>query len=160
MGLDVYSLLVHRASTARIAKGVPKCVASRRPLRLGLLADWSHVRVGCAPATQHAGHRLVERTEIELRDDDARDQLLRGYEYSLIDEHQDIDEAQYALVSASAGSRLADPDARVSIMDVGDNDQNRPPGIELGQLRTSSVVDSQVRRRGEAFGSNAVKADS
>jgi superfamily I DNA/RNA helicase len=45
---------------------------------------------------------------------------------AFVDEHQDIDEAQYALVSALAGRRLADPDARVSIMDVGDNDQNPP----------------------------------
>ena len=56
--------------------------------------------------------------------DEARDRLLQGYEYIFVDEYQDIDERQYALVSALAGRTQADPDSRLSIMAVGDDDQN------------------------------------
>ena len=56
--------------------------------------------------------------------DERRDRLLQGYEYIFVDEYQDIDEQQYALVSALAGRRLTDPDAKLSIMAVGDDDQN------------------------------------
>src|SRR5690606_30029985 len=56
--------------------------------------------------------------------DEARDRLLRGYEYIFVDEYQDINRAQYALVSALAGRRLPDADGRLSIMAVGDDDQN------------------------------------
>lgn len=49
---------------------------------------------------------------------------MQGYEYIFVDEYQDIDEQQYNLVSALAGRRLNDPDARLSIMAVGDDDQN------------------------------------
>jgi len=56
--------------------------------------------------------------------DDRRDALMQGYEYIFVDEYQDIDEQQYSLVSALAGRRLNDPDAKLSIMAVGDDDQN------------------------------------
>lgn len=56
--------------------------------------------------------------------DERRDRLLQGYEYIFVDEYQDINEQQYALVSALAGRRLTDPDAKLSIMAVGDDDQN------------------------------------
>ena len=41
-----------------------------------------------------------------------------------MDEYQDIDEDQYDLVSAIAGRSLAEADNRLSIMAVGDDDQN------------------------------------
>ena len=56
--------------------------------------------------------------------DEQRGRLMQAYEYIFVDEYQDIDEQQYALVSALAGRRLADPDAKLSIMAVGDDDQN------------------------------------
>ncbi|MDZ5455333.1 RecQ family ATP-dependent DNA helicase [Azohydromonas lata] len=56
--------------------------------------------------------------------DEARDRLLQGYEYIFVDEYQDIDRRQYALVSALAGRRLADADGRLNLMAVGDDDQN------------------------------------
>lgn len=56
--------------------------------------------------------------------DDLRDQLLRGYRYILVDEYQDIDAAQYELVSALSGRTLLDKDAKLTIMAVGDDDQN------------------------------------
>lgn len=56
--------------------------------------------------------------------DEARERLLQGYEYIFVDEYQDIDRRQYALVSALAGRRLADADGRLNLMAVGDDDQN------------------------------------
>lgn len=68
---------------------------------------------------------LLEGKSSALSDaDDVRDRLLRGYEYIFVDEYQDIDEQQYALVSALAGRRRADADSKLSIMAVGDDDQN------------------------------------
>ena len=56
--------------------------------------------------------------------DDRRDALMQGYEYIFVDEYQDINEQQYNLVSALAGRRVLDQDAKLSIMAVGDDDQN------------------------------------
>ncbi|HEY0879283.1 MAG TPA: RecQ family ATP-dependent DNA helicase [Zeimonas sp.] len=67
---------------------------------------------------------LEGRTEAFADADEARDRLLAGYEYISVDEYQDIDAKQYALVSALAGRRLPDADGRLSIMAVGDDDQN------------------------------------
>ena len=59
-----------------------------------------------------------------LEADDMRDRLLQGYEYIFVDEYQDIDEQQYGLISALAGRRRSDPDAKLSVTAVGDDDQN------------------------------------
>ncbi|HKU87672.1 MAG TPA: ATP-dependent helicase, partial [Casimicrobiaceae bacterium] len=56
--------------------------------------------------------------------DELRERLLRGYRYVLVDEYQDIDELQYRLVSALAGRTLADRDAKLTLLAVGDDDQN------------------------------------
>jgi ATP-dependent DNA helicase RecQ len=56
--------------------------------------------------------------------DDIRDQLLGGYSHILVDEYQDIDQAQYDLVSAIAGRTLEDGEGKLSILAVGDDDQN------------------------------------
>lgn len=68
---------------------------------------------------------LLEGRSSALTDaDEIRDRLLQGYEYIFVDEYQDIDEQQYALVSALAGRRRVDADSKLSIMAVGDDDQN------------------------------------
>ncbi len=67
---------------------------------------------------------LEGRTDAFTDADEARDRLLQGYEYIFVDEYQDINQVQYALVSALAGRRLPDADGRLSIMAVGDDDQN------------------------------------
>jgi len=68
---------------------------------------------------------LLEGKSSALIDaDEVRDRLLQGYEYIFVDEYQDIDAQQYALVSALAGRRRADADTKLSIMAVGDDDQN------------------------------------
>lgn len=56
--------------------------------------------------------------------DGQRERLLAGFRWILIDEYQDIDPAQYELVSALAGRTLSDPDRRLSLFAVGDDDQN------------------------------------
>jgi len=59
-----------------------------------------------------------------LVQDDLRDRLLSGYQHILVDEYQDIDQRQYELVSAIAGRTEKDEDAKLTIMAVGDDDQN------------------------------------
>lgn len=56
--------------------------------------------------------------------DELRDRLLAGYRHILVDEYQDIDADQYDLVSAIAGRTLSDADSKLSILAVGDDDQN------------------------------------
>jgi ATP-dependent DNA helicase RecQ len=59
-----------------------------------------------------------------LEPDEVRDRLLAGFQYILVDEYQDIDEPQYELISAIAGRTLDDADLKLSILAVGDDDQN------------------------------------
>ncbi|MGB5984657.1 MAG: ATP-dependent helicase, partial [Desulfobacterales bacterium] len=59
-----------------------------------------------------------------LAADEARERLLAGYSHILVDEYQDIDEAQYELVSVIAGRTLAEEEGRLSLTAVGDDDQN------------------------------------
>src|SRR4029077_3902098 len=59
-----------------------------------------------------------------LEADEARDRLLAGFQYILVDEYQDIDEPQYQMISAIAGRTLEDSDLKLSILAVGDDDQN------------------------------------
>src|SRR5690606_27724915 len=53
-----------------------------------------------------------------------RDTLIQGYRRILVDEYQDIGPEEYALISAVAGRALEDPDLRLSLFAVGDDDQN------------------------------------
>ncbi|MBN2684174.1 MAG: RecQ family ATP-dependent DNA helicase, partial [Pontiellaceae bacterium] len=61
-----------------------------------------------------------------LEPDEMRERLLAGYRHILIDEYQDIDNPQYDMISAIAGRALEseNEDARLSILAVGDDDQN------------------------------------
>ncbi len=69
-----------------------------------------------------------------LEPDRVRDRLLAGISHILVDEYQDIDEEQYQLVSALAG-RTLERERRLSILAVGDDDQNiygfRGAGVEF-----------------------------
>ncbi|MBA2593261.1 MAG: ATP-dependent helicase [Gammaproteobacteria bacterium] len=67
---------------------------------------------------------LEGRVEVGADADELRDRLLRGYRYIVVDEYQDIDRRQYALVSALAGRTAKEGDTRLSIIAVGDDDQN------------------------------------
>jgi ATP-dependent DNA helicase RecQ len=59
-----------------------------------------------------------------LEADEMRDRLLAGFRHILVDEYQDIDEDQYQFISALAGRTEQDPDCKLSILAVGDDDQN------------------------------------
>lgn len=59
-----------------------------------------------------------------LEADEVRDRLLAGFQHILVDEYQDIDQPQYDMISAIAGKTLEDPDLKLSILAVGDDDQN------------------------------------
>jgi ATP-dependent DNA helicase RecQ len=52
-----------------------------------------------------------------------RDRILAGFSHVLVDEYQDINEAQYELIGHLAGRREDEPDRRLSILAVGDDDQ-------------------------------------
>jgi ATP-dependent DNA helicase RecQ len=56
--------------------------------------------------------------------DELRERLLAGYRHILVDEYQDIDQDQYRMISAIAGRTLGDPDSKLSLLAVGDDDQN------------------------------------
>ncbi|MBF0392261.1 MAG: RecQ family ATP-dependent DNA helicase, partial [Alphaproteobacteria bacterium] len=87
-------------------------------------AEIPDIDTAMAAIIDEAVAMLTGRRAVPGLDPDAvRDQLLSHYRYILIDEYQDIDSGQYDLVSAIAGRTLADADARVSLMAVGDDDQ-------------------------------------
>src|SRR5439155_17308848 len=65
-----------------------------------------------------------ERVPAGLEADEVRDRLLAGFQYLLVDEYQAIDEPQYEMISAIAGRALNDADLKLSILAVGDDDQN------------------------------------
>ena len=56
--------------------------------------------------------------------EDQRDRLLQGYRWILVDEYQDIGADEYRLISALAGRTQASEDAKLSLLAVGDDDQN------------------------------------
>lgn len=77
--------------------------------------------------------RMIEEATTLLKDerplpgvepDEVRDRLLAGFEFILVDEYQDIDAPQYELISALAGRREQDEDRKLTILAVGDDDQN------------------------------------
>ncbi len=65
-----------------------------------------------------------EQEVLGLEPDETRERLLGSYTHILVDEYQDIDKLQYELVSALAGRRQSDSDRKLSILAVGDDDQN------------------------------------
>lgn len=62
--------------------------------------------------------------DTSLEPDADRDRALAGYSHILVDEYQDIDERQYQLISALAGRTVGDPERKLAIFAVGDDDQN------------------------------------
>ena len=74
-----------------------------------------------------------------LERDEMRERLLAGYRHILIDEYQDINQDQYDMISAIAGRTLEskNEDAKLSILAVGDDDQNiySFQGANIGFIR-------------------------
>ena len=62
----------------------------------------------------------LDRIEAEA----LRETLVQGYRWILVDEYQDVGPEEYALISAVAGRSIDDPDQRISLFAVGDDDQN------------------------------------
>ena len=56
--------------------------------------------------------------------DARREKLLSGFRWILVDEYQDIDAHQYALISALAGRTLEEDEGKLTLFAVGDDDQN------------------------------------
>lgn len=56
--------------------------------------------------------------------DERRERLLAGFRWILVDEYQDINPDQYALISALAGRTLDDEAGKLTLFAVGDDDQN------------------------------------
>ncbi len=83
------------------------------------------------PAAPASG---ASRDGADTGDDDLRERLLLGFRHILVDEYQDIDEKQYRLVSAIAGRTLQDRDRKLTVLAVGDDDQN------VYQFRGSNVA--------------------
>jgi len=54
----------------------------------------------------------------------ARDALVGKFSHILVDEYQDIDDEQYEMVSLLAGKTLVEHDQKMTILAVGDDDQN------------------------------------
>lgn len=71
-------------------------------------------------AVQQLNGEGLTKTEAEAQ----RETLIQGYRWILVDEYQDIGPEEYALISAVAGRSLEDPDLRLSLFAVGDDDQN------------------------------------
>ncbi|MDQ6953890.1 MAG: RecQ family ATP-dependent DNA helicase [Mariprofundaceae bacterium] len=72
---------------------------------------------------------ISKASEQLLRDDDDGDNELRrklmaGFQHILVDEYQDINQAQYDLLSAMAGRSLHAAEDRLTMFAVGDDDQN------------------------------------
>ncbi len=69
--------------------------------------------------------RLLRGDGLPPDDADAqRERLLAGFRWILVDEYQDIEHAQYELIAALAGRSQQDPEKRLSLFAVGDDDQN------------------------------------
>ncbi len=56
--------------------------------------------------------------------DARRARLLAGFRWILVDEYQDVNSEQYALISALAGRSLEDGAGKLTLFAVGDDDQN------------------------------------
>ena len=68
---------------------------------------------------------LLEGKGLALEEADAqRERLLAGFRWILVDEYQDIGAEQYQLISALAGRTRPDEDGKLSLLAVGDDDQN------------------------------------
>ena len=89
------------------------------------LALWLTGRslVGERPKGEDFRAILREAVRIMQDDAEAKESLLEGYRWILVDEYQDIGPDEYALISAIAGLARSDPDNRRTLFAVGDDDQ-------------------------------------
>jgi ATP-dependent DNA helicase RecQ len=81
-------------------------------------------RLRAAEQDSGAGPASAEGAEASVGPSIVRDRLLSGPRFLLVDEYQDINGDHYELISAVAGRTLQTEEDRVSLMVVGDDDQN------------------------------------
>ncbi|MCW2239067.1 RecQ family ATP-dependent DNA helicase [Azospirillum canadense] len=99
-----------------------------------------------------------ERDLPGLDAEEIRERLLARYRYILIDEYQDIDEDQYNLVSTIAGRQEKEPEGRIALLAVGDDDQSvyRFRGANVGFIRRfREDYNAQVHHLVENYRSTA-----
>ena len=85
-----------------------------------------------------------ESAALGFEGESARDTLIGRFSHILVDEYQDIDQEQYDLVSLLAGKGLDEQDQKMTILAVGDDDQN------IYRFRGANV--SFIRRFHEDYG--------
>ncbi len=101
------------------------------------------------------------RGEVEtlgFEKDSSRDILVGRFSHILVDEYQDIDEEQYELVSLLAGRTSTERELKLSILAVGDDDQNiyRFRGANVGFIkRFRDDYQAEVRYLVENYRSSA-----
>ena len=114
------------------ARGVTVATYHGAPLRLAGLSmrEWLAGRESAetidfdAPLAAAVALLKGQAPLAGLDGDALREQLLQGFSHILVDEYQDIDQAQYDLVSAIAGRARPEAEGRLAILAVGDDDQN------------------------------------
>ncbi len=108
------------------ARGVTVQTYHGLALRLsGILLNGKREQINFEQLIRNATDLLRGNQDIPgLEPDELRERLLAGYRYILVDEYQDIDPGQYDFISAIAGRSEQDPEAKLSILAVGDDDQN------------------------------------
>ena len=89
------------------------------------LALWLTGRSLKGERPQGEDFRSILRGAVRMMQDDAaaKESLLEGYRWILVDEYQDIGPDEYALISGIAGLARSDPDSRRTLFAVGDDDQ-------------------------------------
>ncbi|MCP4341991.1 MAG: RecQ family ATP-dependent DNA helicase [Desulfobulbaceae bacterium] len=80
---------------------------------------------------------LQGNTDVLGYGEGVREELVGKFSHILVDEYQDIDAEQYELISLLSGKSLEDHDQKMSILAVGDDDQNiyRFRGANVGFIR-------------------------
>lgn len=82
--------------------------------------------------------------------DSAREALVGRFSHILVDEYQDIDEEQYELVSLLAGKTITEQDQKLTILAVGDDDQN------IYRFRGANVDFKTIIRRRNTISSKII----
>ena len=72
----------------------------------------------------HAVRLLQGEGLLSEEADEQRERLLGGFRWILVDEYQDIGGGEYRLISALAGRTLEDESGKLTLLAVGDDDQN------------------------------------
>ncbi len=150
-GRDGYGVAVHTYH------GLALRLTGRSPLAV---ADEEGGEERCLKeAMREAVELLRGRRQIPgLEPDGYRERLLSGRRHILVDEYQDIDREQYELISALSGRTLEADQHRLTIMAVGDDDQNiyafRGSGVEFIR-RFREDYRAQVRYLVENYRSTA-----